>query len=375
MNQTIIQVAPDQLFFDLQNPRIAEFNLGTYSEEEIIGILWNVMGVEEIVLSIKASGFFEHEPLICVRESDKLIVIEGNRRLAAIKCIVNPSIADYITGINKNVLLGVSSDTLTELQGIPVIVVDDRKDAWRFIGFKHINGPAKWGSYAKAQYISLIKNEYEVSLGTIASQIGDTHKTVQKLYQGLQVIEQAERSGKFDRADIKAPRLYFSHLYTGLSYDGIKEFIGIKDISEEASNPVPADKLDNLGELLLWFFGSEKQEVEPVIQSQNPDLRRIEAVIKSKESLFALRDGVPLAVAYDISQPKDETFEQSLLEAKRALQKAQSYQTEGFDGKDESLLIQAASVAKIAEELYQAMEQKWQSQQSDIPKKRLFDRD
>jgi hypothetical protein len=375
MNQTIIQVAPDQLFFDLQNPRIAEFNLGNYSEEEIIGILWNVMGVEEIVLSIKASGFFEHEPLICVRESDKFIVIEGNRRLAAIKCIVNPSIADYITGINKNVLLGVSQDTLTELQGIPVIVVDDRKDAWRFIGFKHINGPAKWGSYAKAQYISLIKNEYEVSLGTIASQIGDTHKTVQKLYQGLQVIEQAERSGKFDRADIKAPRLYFSHLYTGLSYDGIKEFIGIKDISEEASNPVPADKLDNLGELLLWFFGSERQEVEPVIQSQNPDLRRIEAVIKNKESLFALRDGVPLAVAYDISQPKDETFEQSLLEAKRALQKAQSYQTEGFDGKDESLLIQAASVAKIAEELYQAMEQKWQSQQSDIPKKRLFDRD
>jgi hypothetical protein len=375
MNQTIIQVAPDQLFFDLQNPRIAEFNLGIYSEEEIIGILWNVMGVEEIVLSIKASGFFEHEPLICVRESDKLIVIEGNRRLAAIKCIVNPSIADYITGINKNVLLGVSQDTLTELQAIPVIVVGDRKDAWRFIGFKHINGPAKWGSYAKAQYISLIKNEYEVSLGTIASQIGDTHKTVQKLYQGLQVIEQAERSGKFDRADIKAPRLYFSHLYTGLSYDGIKEFIGIKDISEEASNPVPADKLDNLGELLLWFFGSERQEVEPVIQSQNPDLRRIEAVIKNKESLFALRDGVPLAVAYDISQPKDETFEQSLLEAKRALQKAQSYQTEGFDGKDESLLIQAASVAKIAEELYQAMEQKWQSQQSDTPKKRLFDRD
>ena len=376
MNQVITQVDPRTLFFDLQNPRIAEFNLGNnYSEDEIIKILWNVMGVEEIVLSIKASGFFEHEPLICVNESGRLIVIEGNRRLAAIKCILNPGVADFIGGINKNVLL-VDDKTRDELNTIPVIIVEQRKDAWRFIGFKHINGPAKWGSYAKAQYISLIKNEYQISLGTIASQIGDTHKTVQKLYQGLQVIEQAERTGKFDRSDINAPRLYFSHLYTGLSYDGIKEFIGISDIEEEVTDPVPPEKLDNLGDLLLWFFGSKKLEQEPVIQSQNPDLRRIEAVVKNKESIFALKDGVPLAVAYDISQPKDETFEQSLLEAKRGLQKAQSYQTEGFDGKDESMLILAASVARIAEELYQAMEQKWQAtQKSDTTKKRLFDKD
>jgi len=375
MNQTITPVDPKELVFDTQNPRIAEFNLGTgSSEQEIIKILWNVMGVEEIVLSIKASGFFEHEPLIAIKENGKLVVIEGNRRLAAIKCILDPDLADYI-GTNKNVLY-VSEEVKESLKTVPVIFVNERKEAWKFIGFKHINGPAKWGSYAKAQYISLIKNEYHISLEQIASQIGDTHKTVQKLYQGLQVIEQAERIGKFDRSDINAPRLYFSHLYTGLSYEGIKEFIGIKDVSEEVENPVPENKQDNLGELLLWFFGSKKLEAEPVIQSQNPDLRRIEAVVKNKEATYALRDGVPLAVAYDISQPKDETFEQSLLEAKRALQKAQSYQTEGFDGKDEAMLRLAASVASIADELYEGMEKKWKSlQDNGAPKKRLFGED
>jgi hypothetical protein len=375
MNQTITPVDPRDLVFDTQNPRIAEFNLGNgSSEQEIIKILWNVMGVEEIVLSIKASGFFEHEPLIAIKESGQLVVIEGNRRLAAIKCILDPNLADYI-GINKNSLY-VSEEVRESLKTVPVIFVSERKEAWKFIGFKHINGPAKWGSYAKAQYISLIKNEYHISLEQIASQIGDTHKTVQKLYQGLQVIEQAEHIGKFDRSDINAPRLYFSHLYTGLSYEGIKEFIGIKDVSEEVENPVPEDKQDNLGELLLWFFGSKKREAEPVIQSQNPDLRRIEAVVKNKEAIYALRDGIPLAVAYEISQPKDETFEQSLLEAKRALQKAQSYQTEGFDGKDEAMLRLAASVASIADELYEGMEKKWKSlQDNGAPKKRLFGED
>ncbi|MFD0795493.1 hypothetical protein ACFQZX_17860 [Mucilaginibacter litoreus] len=375
MNQTITEIDPRDLHFDPENPRIAEFSAGhNLSERDIVQILWNAMGVEEIVLSIKASGFFEHEPLIATAENDKLIVIEGNRRLAAIKCILDPSLADYI-GINKNALM-VPEEIKASLRTVPVIVVGARKDAWKFIGFKHINGPAKWGSYAKAQYISLIKNEYQISLEQIASQIGDTHKTVQKLYQGLQVIEQAERVGKFDRADINAPRLYFSHLYTGLSYEGIRDFIGIKDVSEEVSNPVPEDKQDNLGELLLWLFGSASSQMEPVIQSQNPDLRRLEAIVKNKEATYALRDGVPLIVAYDISQPKDETFEQSLLEAKRALQKAQSYQTEGFDGKDESLLKLASSVANIADELYDGMEQKWKSLQENAgTKKRLFSED
>ena len=375
MNQAISEVDPRNLYFDPQNPRIAEFSAGNdLSEREIVKILWDVMGVEEIVLSIKASGFFEHEPLIATREDGRLIVIEGNRRLAAIRCILEPTLADYI-GINKN-LLFVPDEIKNSLATVPVIVVNERKDAWKFIGFKHINGPAKWGSYAKAQYIALIKNEYEISLEQIASQIGDTHKTVQKLYQGLQVIEQAERTKKFDRADINAPRLYFSHLYTGLSYEGIKEFIGIKDVSEEVSSPVPDNKLDNLGELLIWLFGSASKEIEPVIQSQNPDLRRLEAIVKNKEAIYALRDGVQLLVAYEISQPKDETFEQSLLEAKRALQKAQSYQTEGFDGRDATMLKLAASVAKIADELYDGMEKKWASlQETGTPKKRLFSED
>lgn len=374
MKQSIVdQVHPNDLSFDYRNPRIAEFGLSANTpEQEIVQILWDVMGVEEIVLSIRASGFFGHEPLIAVKEGGKNIVIEGNRRLAAVKCILSPQIADYI-GINKNTLMipGIYKESLTEL---PVIFVENRQDAWKFIGFKHINGPAKWGSYAKAQYISQIKNEFNIPLAEIALQIGDTHKTVQKLYQGLQVIEQAEELKVFDRSDIAANRLYFSHLYTGLTYEGFKEFIGITGVSEEVKNPVPPEKKEDLGELLLWIYGSKKNKIAPAIQSQNPDLRRLEAVLRNREAIHALRDGVPLYQAYEISQPKDETFEQSLLEAKRALQKAQSYQTEGFDGKSESLLRHAASIARIADELYDYMESKWmQLKGEDGKKKRLFD--
>ncbi len=372
MQKKIDYISADELSFDWNNPRISEFNLSPKAkDDEIIKILWDVMGVEEIVLSIKASGFFDNEPLIAVKENNKNIVIEGNRRLAAVKCILHPEYADSI-GFNKNIL-AVSSEVKATLNLIPVIFVNERKDAWKFIGFKHINGPAKWGSYAKAQYISQIKNEFGISLEEIASQIGDTDKTVQKLYQGLQVIEQAEKLNKFDRRDIQAPRLYFSHLYTGLNYGGFKEFLSLKDVPEDTKNPVPADKYDNLEDLLIWLYGSKKDEAPAIIQSQNPDLRQLEAVIKNQEAVLALKDGVSLIQAYEISQPKDKTFEQNLLEAKRALQKAQSYLTEGFDGKDENLLKQAATIAQIADDLYEAMEKKWKSSQGIVEqKKRIF---
>lgn len=374
MDQQIHNISPNELSFDYSNPRIAEFLPTSHTpENEIIKILWNVMGVEEIVLSIRASGFFTNEPLIAIRENGKNVVLEGNRRLAAIKCILDPSIADFI-GINKNILSipKAEKETLTE---IPVIFVENRKDAWKFIGFKHINGPAKWGSYAKAQYISQIKNEFDIPLEEIASQIGDTHRTVQKLYQGLQVIEQAEKLEVFDRTDIQANRLYFSHLYTGLTYDGFKDYIGIKGLPEDTTNPVPGNKRDELGELLTWIYGSKKKDIQAAVQSQNPDIRRLEAVLKSREALHALKDGVPLYQAYEISQPKEETFEQSLLEAKRALQKAHSYQTEGFDGRDESLMKHAASIAKLSDELYELMEKKYLSLRESGTKKRLFDED
>jgi predicted transcriptional regulator len=371
---SIVKFDPNTLSFDGRDPRLSEFGVTKRtSEKEIIKILWNVMGVEEIVLSIKASGFFTNEPLIAIQENGKNIVLEGNRRLAAVKCILDPTIADFI-GINKNALSipQTAKDTLLE---IPVIFVDDRKEAWKFIGFKHINGPAKWGSYAKAQYISQIKNEFDIPLEEIASQIGDTHKTVQKLYQGLQVIEQAENLGVFDRTDIQANRLYFSHLYTGLTYEGFREYIGITGIPEDQANPVPNNKKEELGELLTWIYGSKKKDIQPAVQSQNPDIRRLEAVLKNREAIHALRDGVPLYQAYEISQPKEETFEQSLLEAKRALNKAHSYQTEGFDGQDESLMKHAASIAKLADELYELMEKKYLSLKETGKKKRLFDED
>ena len=349
----IIAIPFGELHFDHNNPRLSEYGIeATTPEKEILTTLWDAMDVLELVQSISASGFFPHEALIVAEEGGKKIVIEGNRRLAAVKVLLNPAIAKANGwGIPKP-----SKEILDTLQKLPAIMAS-RKDSWRYLGFKHVNGPAKWTSYAKAAYIAQVHRDFKVPLADIAGQIGDRHNTVQRLYRGLMVLEQAEREKVYNRDDRFRQRLSFSHLYTGLDYEGISEFLKISPKEAETASPVPKNRIKELGELLVWLYGSKKEKKEPVVLSQNPHLRQLNAVVSNRESLSALRSDVELSKAFEISQPPSVLFEEALLSAKRDLTMARAYLTMGDDGTD-GLLRMAGTVAKLAEDIYEEMDRK-----------------
>ena len=341
------------LTFDLKNPRLPEFDLpDNATETEVIKVLWEAMDVKELVMSIAASGFFPHEPLVVAQEGGKNVVIEGNRRLAAVKVLLNPALAEDL----KADLPAITEDEKRALQELPTMR-GTHKDAWRYLGFKHVNGPAKWSSYAKSLYIAEVHRNFGIELENIAKQIGDTHRTVQRLFRGLMVIEQAERMKVFHREDRWRNHFSFSHLYTGIGYDGISAFIGLRSETDEDPEPVPLDKKNELGELCRWMYGSKKEEIPPVIETQNPHLRWLDSVVGNKEAIAALRDGQPLANAYEASRPSSTVFEESLLASKRELQKAHSMLSTGYNGSEELLRI-AGSVASLADDLYEEMERK-----------------
>ena len=344
-------VKVQELEFDRQNPRLTEMDVSASTpDEEIIRILWDAMDVRELVLSIEASGFFRHEPLIV--EEGTRVVMEGNRRLAAVRVLLEPGMIEELQAH----IPSLPPSAKEALQKIPV-VQDSRENAWRYLGFKHVNGPAKWSSYAKSCYIAEVHRDYHVSLEDIARQIGDTHRTVQRLFQGLMVKEQAEKARVFDIHDRWNNHFSFSHLYTGITYSGISEFIGLLPEEEERQSPVPSGKTRELGELFLWLYGSRKEEKPPVIQSQNPHLRQLDKVVAHPEALTALRAGRPLDMALEISRPPTTVFRESLMNSKQALQQARALLTTGYNESAELLAV-AGEVADLAYDLYQDMVRK-----------------
>ena len=225
-----------------------------------------------------------------------------------------------------------------------------REDAWQYLGFKHVNGPAKWDSYPKAQYVATVHNEYEVPLDEIACQIGDKHRTVQRLYRALMVISQAEKEGVFKRENRYKGHFSFSHLYTGLDYDGIAAFIDLKDESTESSSPVPKKRLKQLGELCTWLYGDETLDIPPQVESQNPHLRQLNEVLKNEGAIASLRAGLPLSVALEVSYGDERVFHSALIQAKEALQKARGTMSTGYRG-DKALMQLANQIVDLANDL------------------------
>lgn len=347
----IAWIPVSDLAFDTKNPRLAEVDISN-RESDLIKFLWEAMDVRELMLSIAASGYFAHEPVIVAEESGKNVVIEGNRRLAAVKLLLNPALRKGLKGSIPS-----ATEEIRQSIGEIPCLFRSREAAWRYLGFKHVNGPAKWGSYAKSQYVANVHRDYGIPLDEIALQIGDTHNTVRRLYRGLMVMEQAEKIGAYDRNDRWASRLYFSHLYAGLQYDGVSEFLGLRPAEDERPDPVPDKKKAQLREFLVWLYGSKSEKRRPVIQSQNPDLRHLDAVLANTEALAGLRGGVSLSAAFETSRPSSNVFSEALVAAKQNLEKARGTLSTGYRGSPELLGI-AADIADLAYDLHEEMQRR-----------------
>lgn len=366
MAQTLEHFQENELYFDVENPRLVEFNITPSTpEKKIMSTLWTYMAVDEIVMSILAHGFFDHEAMYAVRENGKLIIVEGNRRLAAVKSILHPEMIG--TGMNK-FLPKITAEKKKELEekGLPVIVLDDREAAWRYIGFKHVNGAAKWGSYAKAQYIASVHDNFGMSLDEIAEQIGDANNTVKKLYQGLMVIKEAEKRTQFRSDDTYNNRLYFSHLYTAIGYEGFRKYIDLT-LNTDGTITIPEERTKQLGELMVWLYGSKSEDIEPMVKSQNPDLKRLDAVLQNKEATISLQNNASLNAAFEITIGGSEVLFTALVNAKVAVQKALA-NSAFYDGEEEILRI-AGTIADTADNLYSTLEKIYKQQKSEKTKR------
>lgn len=352
-------IAVDDLFFDEHNPRLQGRAVGL-PQEAILEILWKEFAVDEVAFSIAANGFFRYEPVFAEYSAleghdgqEHLAVVEGNRRLAAVKLLRSPALRRKMKATD---LPEMSPPALKQIERMPVIVTP-RADIWRFVGFKHVNGPQQWDAMAKAEYIAWVHNELRVSLADISRQIGDRHTTVSRLYSALMALQQAEETGVWHRERRHNKRFFFSHLYTGLGYSGIQEYLGFtsaKKVEAGKKNPVSKQHIPSLGNLMVWLYGDTEQGKQPLVKSQNPHLRQLDDALQSADGVTALERGLPLTVAVDVAKGDERILREALLEAKTLLQTAKARVVTGYGG-DKSTLSTAEDVSLLADSIVEEM--------------------
>lgn len=274
------------------------------------------------------------EPLIVIGESDSgpFTVLEGNRRLAAIKLIQNPALA---RDLGITVPMPVRADVLKTIKEVLVFRVAKTEEARAFIGFKHINGPQRWDAYAKARYVTdwYKKEKGSIDVNLIAAKMGDNNNTLRAYIYSILALEQADAEDLWsikDRAN--NGRFAFSHFYTALGRKEYQEYLGLTSgwSDKPPLKPIKKEFLDNLREALCYIYGAKSEDRPALVRSQNPDLKHLGEVLVNKGARLILKNRGSLDEALDELKDPSDAFHDSLiavnLRIKRAIGLMPKYQ-------------------------------------------------
>ncbi len=136
----------------MDNPRLPESESALYQRQLIEELVYND-DVYELAKQITDNGYFPVEALIAIDEGGKKIVVEGNRRLAALKLLLDPNKAPDKANIRKFSLLSKKIDA-DEIKKVKVTIAPSRDEADVFIANKHtpIQGTKKWKRLQQARF-------------------------------------------------------------------------------------------------------------------------------------------------------------------------------------------------------------------------------
>ncbi|MFH0227089.1 ParB N-terminal domain-containing protein [Vibrio furnissii] len=285
---TQTMISPDYLVLDANNPRLFLEARGR-DQESLLKSLANTADLKELIQSITENGYLSIEPLIIAEHDDgeHFVVLEGNRRLAAIRLLKDRELAKRCRISTPETL---SPEVQESLEEVAVYRVAKVSDARSLIGFKHVNGPHKWESYAKAQFAYkwyIDEKDHGLTIDDIAAKLGDNNNTVRALVSAMFVLEQAKSTKTYDiNTDRTASKFAYSHFYTALNRSEYKEFLGLdKNWSlDPVENPIKEENLERLNHVLVGLYGSKADKRPPVISSQNPDLKHFGEVLTNEES-------------------------------------------------------------------------------------------
>ncbi|MFC1806048.1 hypothetical protein ACFL09_03615 [Planctomycetota bacterium] len=311
----------DDLRFDPENPRLPSGLDGT-SEEDVLRWMLRDGNIPELMGAIGKVGYFQGEPVLVVaggRGRDGFhTVVEGNRRLAAVKLLRKPRLAPT----KQKTVQRVSEEARYKPDNLPVLIFDAREDILDYLGYRHVTGIKAWGPLAKARYLEQLvrrdKGGYtRHAFQELARTIGSKPNYVARLLTGLIIYRRIEGEGFFGIEELDESTFDFSLLTTALSYENIVGFLGLK----AATDPnVPGLRGARLGELTCWVFEKDEYGLTRLGESRN--FKKLNRIVANPPALKLFRASYSIEQADLLTEGPLVVFQKALRDGKRSLENA-----------------------------------------------------
>ncbi len=170
----IVNVAVDRLRLDLANYRIP---IAPDDEDAALNYLFASEDVLDQIKLFLRDGYFDNEVPIAVEEDGDYVILEGNRRVSALKAIARPSIAPSHQAQVEELRTRYATEVPNMPKAIRVIVVPSRGAARKHIARLHTGlSKRRWSRDQQANY-------YFSFLGP-----GVTVKDLKAMYPDVEIV-------------------------------------------------------------------------------------------------------------------------------------------------------------------------------------------
>lgn len=284
-----IKVSLEDLYLDPNNPRFwSEAAKRPVSDKKTIeeSVQNNTFrsiskhGVEELFFSILRNGFLPLDRLVVRKldvEEEAYVVLEGNRRLAALRELHNRIENDAIDpdDADEDYLEKIAEST----QNVEVLLYEGEAGAdisWLLQGIRHISGIKEWQPAQRAKLVADQIDEKGLGLREVGQMFGLSAIAVGRLYRAFKGLEQMKADEEYSR---KADNSYFSLFEEAYRNQTVRKWLGWSDEESEFTD------LDNLRTFYAWISPDEENDdrrrlhdpkhikaLASVIQAKKPSL-------------------------------------------------------------------------------------------------------
>lgn len=315
-----IEVSVNDLLLDEQNPRLPT-TVGK-RQEEMIAYIARTTSISEIMEAIAENDFFPGEPLIVVPNGKgKFVVVEGNRRLTALKLLQDPSLYDKSRKIRE-----IAAQAQFRPEEVPCVEFASRDDVLNYLGYRHITGVKQWEPLAKARYIAgYFDNHTDVGASPteryaqVARGIGSQGPYIKRQLDGLAIYNFIEANEFFKIRGLDEENISFSLLSTAVGYESVLKFAAqTLHPYVEPDNLIPR----NVKNIASWMFEQDSEGATVLGDSRN--IQRLAVVLDDGAATKALVEGDSLEKAYALTRGMSDEFSSVLAAAESQITRAVS---------------------------------------------------
>lgn len=321
-NYRFEDVSIDKLKLDDYNPRLPKSFHGQ-SESKIIEYMLLEASTLELMQSIGENGYFPGEQLLVVEEGDSYLVVEGNRRLTAVKLLSNRDLAT----VQKKKVAQVYTEAKVRPTAIPCLIFEDRDTILKYLGFRHITGTKPWKLLEKGRYLYELKEtefsqlSFHEAARELAKVIGSRSDYVQRLLVGYEVYLLIEDRAFFSIRGLDDTQFYLNYIVDSLRRDNISIFLGV-DL--KSGTPISNVNLENLEKWTRWLFEKNDQGKTRMI-GDSYDLNKLDKILIKEEAITAFEaKGYTLDRAYELTEDIDQLFNESIKKSLEYLERGDS---------------------------------------------------